>query len=488
MCQIKVPVFGAPAPEAVVNDHAPSQDNGDASDDSGSRSPKPVRPKKNGVADTDTFIMSFTGSQLACGAIIKGISMGAVTHILPEETVLVSSKTSMNLFSNLNNVDEGQYVVNDDLVTPTGIKVRFASKKHYSKFTPHIRQEINKPQDNGLFTAYVYGYKNDGTTVTKEDIENRTCWLYLTAGVKRDSLPLTLMAPNKKQFKVYYGYTPLAPLMAFTSTLKLNEDGVAVKRTDCPGYIEVVFPTESRFRSFYLHAKEAPRLDCLCYSRVVDNTAYVAYQPCKGIYNVTLGITKKYVDLKKQAAADDDDDDEDHYDPPLESIVSSLSPLNESEQDAAAEEEIKKPKRQQKKKTQTKKNNQDEAMVTDETSPNPPAKTKSKTTKPPLKGTVSQLAKSFISDEAMEVDAAEAMAEAEEDGEYESDFINDEEEDSCSSTEENDKVPAILPLHNKKKKVRALSDSSSDEDTDGPSVKPKAKRLCKPAKPAGHRW
>ena len=495
----QTPVNGT-APSVVVEKpvvaEEPSvlvEDAQDKSSDN-STSSKKKRPACN---SDDVAIMTFTSNKRGCEELVRCIHEGKIFHVNPTELIVTNSKTSMDVFSSAAPVKPqvtpastvptveplpaciAVYAVNEALMGG-GVKLRYSTKSKSQTFMAAIRENLAKTPNH--CSVSICAHKSDETVVTPEDVRAGNCWFYLSCGVDRHVLPLTKNRGNKKAVSVYYGTQPVHTLLAMTSSVVQDDSGVVQARTDCGRSIELVFPTTKRFKSFYLHRRDAPHISSPCFVRLCGSSAYVSFNPpdTPGYFKITVGIAKKFTSTTKS----------DVMTPsmgPSETLIKT--PADQTD-DSAPVPVVKTPVVAPKRVTVFKTNRQvmdddvdssDEAMECDD----------EETSDPDSHVEVGEDLAATATDDEFEEDDEETAEDRE--------FINDEEEDVSEIDSDEEVVPVKKPIRLKiiaknsqkdagsitkapkksKKCARQLSDSDSEDEEVPPTNPPASNKTIK---------
>ena len=313
-------------PEVLINPKVSSAGmQTDVSEETKLKKPKLQIPSAN-----DTLLATYTAPKLSCKEILRDLTSGDVVFFTAEDIIIKNSEHTYRVYSAWD-TEKVQYIAHKDLLETQVIKLKKTSKISINTTLTQLKND-----QGSVYSLCLFCHKTDPTPVTTEDIIGNKCWFYIVvnraqlktdAGDKKtqfktDPIVIKYIKANKKQVRMYYGKGKKVPLMGGAAILKLNDAGVAVRRKDCKGHVEMTFPTKSnRYQSYWVKEKDLPAdMTVPCHIIKENNSIYISIpsSSVEGRFNTIVGVRKKFA--RARGSSNDIDYDTDEECPPIKKI------------------------------------------------------------------------------------------------------------------------------------------------------------------------
>lgn len=276
-------------------------------------SKKEQKPPKVEPSASDVDIATFTGEYNSCKSLLSDILISEYsTYFCSDDIRVVSSKarTQYKAYTTQELTDQStgetnkltEYSMNvaiDDIIS---FKIQrsqsesLTSKRVNEGFLNAFELSYYKPssEPKTRFSIHLKAApKKVGESITNDDIKMGRCLFYITDNFG-NYIFLSLKASGKVP-KLYYSFENVHKLSEAARTLDCDADGVVKARTDNPDLIELVFPTKSRYRSFFMKRNESPNLDEMVSMRRIGDkyqSVFTSWNPLPGLVHGTIAYNK----------------------------------------------------------------------------------------------------------------------------------------------------------------------------------------------------
>lgn len=257
----------------------------------------------------DTLVASYRGVKGSSYELMRDVCSSRMIYVTESDILARCSDYTFRAYS-VKNVPAAMYEPVLGLVK-CGMKLKYTSKARVNNLMTTIKEHAN-------VTIGFYVSKNGSDeTVTQQDIGGKECRYYAVAHTQGGIIgyvPLKRVRSNKKKMTMFYGRGEKHRLVEAISFLKLDQNGVAVKRNDCWGHAEIIFPKGNRNMSYWVRKNDLPtNLNTPCYVMVSGNHLYISMEStnCPGRFHVVVGTTKKFARSRgKKSCGNMSSDDE----------------------------------------------------------------------------------------------------------------------------------------------------------------------------------